>query len=71
MPASVSLSRRRVLDAVGVAGPGTAVLTSCGDSASGSRDGSGGTVVEWSHIKAARSGGRRLVGAAYCTPNCW
>ncbi|WP_406314274.1 hypothetical protein [Streptomyces sp. NBC_00118] len=71
MPASVSLSRRRVLGAVSVAGPGIAVLTSCGDSVSGSRGGSGGPVVEWSHIQAARSGGRRLHGAAYCMPNCW
>ncbi|MFD5124285.1 hypothetical protein [Streptomyces sp. NPDC058385] len=71
MPASVSLSRRRVLDAVGVAGPGTAVLTSRGDSASGTGDGSGGTVVQWSHIQTARSCGRRLVGAAHCMLNCW
>ncbi|MFG2662600.1 hypothetical protein ACGFXD_46925, partial [Streptomyces sp. NPDC048425] len=69
--APASLTRRRALDAVSVAGPGAAALTSCGDSASGSRDGSGGTVVEWSHIRTARSGGRRLVGAAHSTPDCW
>ncbi|MCX5084193.1 hypothetical protein ACFC18_54795 [Streptomyces sp. NPDC056121] len=51
-------------------GPGTAALTSCGDSAPGSKDG-GGTVVERSHIQAAQSGGRRLVGAAHSTPDCW
>ncbi|RFC75054.1 hypothetical protein DXZ75_18690 [Streptomyces sp. AcE210] len=71
MPASVSLSRRRGLDAVSLAGPGTAVLTSCGDSASGSKDGSGRSVVEWSHIQIAQPGGRCLVGTAHSTPNCW
>ncbi|MFE6752795.1 hypothetical protein ACFVDQ_04260 [Streptomyces sp. NPDC057684] len=70
MSASVSLSCRRAPDSVSVAGPGTAVLTSCGDSASGSKDGSRGAVVEWPPIQTARSGGRRLVGAAHSTPNC-
>ncbi|MFB6854645.1 hypothetical protein ACFCWV_19410 [Streptomyces sp. NPDC056341] len=70
MPASASLTRRRALDAVSVAGPGTAALTSCGDSAPGSKDG-GGTVVERSHIQAAQSGGRGIVGAAHSTPGCW
>jgi hypothetical protein len=70
MPASVSLSRRRARDAVSVAGLGAAALTSRGDSASGSKDGSGRTVVEWWHIRTAEPVGSRFAGAAPCTPNC-
>ncbi|MGW6403745.1 hypothetical protein [Streptomyces sp. NPDC055134] len=53
MPASVSLSRSRARNTVSVAGLGTAVLTSRGDPASGSKDGSGRTVVEWWHMRTA------------------
>src|SRR4051812_18692499 len=50
-PGAVSeLSRRRFLGTVSVAGLGVAALTSCGDSDSGAKDGSGRTVVEWWHI---------------------
>ncbi|MFC9537469.1 hypothetical protein ACFT38_44585 [Streptomyces sp. NPDC056975] len=69
MPASVSLPRRRARDAVSVAGLGT-VLTSRGDSASGCKDGSGRTVVEWWRIRTAGPVGSRCVGAAHSTPNC-
>jgi hypothetical protein len=53
-----------------VAGLGAAALTSRGDSASGSKDGSGRTVVEWWHIRTAEPVGSRFAGAAPCTPNC-
>ncbi|MDG4859219.1 extracellular solute-binding protein [Streptomyces sp. T-3] len=55
MPAS-DLSRRRFLGAVTVAGLGTAVLTSCGDSDSGGTDSQGRTVVEWWHIQTTEPG---------------
>ncbi|WP_406110008.1 hypothetical protein OG698_45035 [Streptomyces sp. NBC_01003] len=70
MPASVSLSSRRARAAVSVAGLGAAVLTSRGDSASGSKDGSGRSVVECRHVRTAEPVGRRFVGAAHSTPNC-
>ncbi|WP_329579750.1 hypothetical protein [Streptomyces sp. NBC_01361] len=65
-----SLSRRRARDAVSVPGLGIAVLTSRGDSASGSKDGSGRTVVERWHIRTAEPVGSRFVGTAHSTPNC-
>lgn len=51
-------------------GLGIAVLTSPGDSASGSKDGSGRTVVERWHIRTAEPVGSRFVGTAHSTPNC-
>ncbi|MFD8567571.1 extracellular solute-binding protein [Streptomyces sp. NPDC057694] len=58
MPASdVSrFSRRRFLGAVSVAGLGTAVLTACGGSDSGSTDSKGRTVFEWWHIQTSEPG---------------
>ncbi|MER5546949.1 extracellular solute-binding protein [Streptomyces sp. NPDC002589] len=52
-----SLSRRRFLGVVSVAGLGTAVLTSCGSSDSGGgKDSQGRTVVEWWHIQTTEPG---------------
>ncbi|SDJ56722.1 extracellular solute-binding protein [Streptomyces indicus] len=59
MPHAVrsSFSRRRFLGVVSVAGLGTAVLTSCGDSDDGgSTDSQGRTVVEWWHIRTTEPG---------------
>ncbi|MFF3495463.1 extracellular solute-binding protein [Streptomyces sp. NPDC002795] len=52
---SAALPRRRFLGMATVAGLGTVVLTSCGDSDSdsGGKDGSGRTVVEWWHISTS------------------
>ncbi|MFE4253341.1 extracellular solute-binding protein [Streptomyces sp. NPDC056910] len=52
-----SFSRRRFLGVVSVAGLGTAVLTSCGDSDSGGgTDSQGRTVFEWWHIQTTEPG---------------
>ncbi|MGX1675876.1 extracellular solute-binding protein [Streptomyces sp. NPDC055400] len=53
MPAS-DFSRRRFLGTATVAGLGTVVLSSCGDSDSGSTDNQGRTVVEWWNIQTTQ-----------------